>query len=156
MESFCRITNNLCRAFCREMKKYVVLSQMLTKYDTTIFLGWMIILETILSYWPPSGWHKLCNPTSRALRTLLIMRIFENFCEGWKCGYPWEVKRLSSVLNLQSSIFSPQSSEIPKNNAFSPKNLIRYFSRESSHFEDKIQEQVRILSQLVPAWPPLF
>ena len=34
-----------------------------------------------------SGWHKLCNPASRALR---IFPIYEDFCglKGWKLGQP--------------------------------------------------------------------
>ena len=36
----------------------------------------------------------------------------------------WNGCPQSSILNLQCSILSPQSSEMPKNNVFAPKNLI--------------------------------
>ena len=54
-----------------------------------------------------------------------------------------------AVLSPQSSILSPQSSEMPKNNVFSPKNLIygilvaNVLRIPTTHFEDKILEQVR-------------
>ena len=71
-----------------------------------------------------AGWHKLCNPASRALR---IFTIYEDFW-GFLCSVIGGEKAVlspqSSIFNPQSSILSLQSSEMPKNNVFPPIKLI--------------------------------
>ena len=80
-----------------------------------------------------AGWHKLCNPSSRALR---IFPIYEDFG-----GFLWSQRGKmrparggeGAVLSPQSSIFNPQSSVLrnaPKQCFCSQKLDLRHFSRE--------------------------
>ena len=74
-----------------------------------------------------SGWHKLCNPASRALRIFPIYEDFWGFL--WSKGVKMRpaIEGEKAVLSPRSSIFNPQSSVlIPQSSVLrnAPKNLI--------------------------------
>ena len=87
---------------------------------THITHAWLKIVSQHGSH---AGWHKLCNPASRALR------MFSNL---W--GFLRIFVVLKGVLSPQSSIFNPQSSVLSPqkcpNKCFSQKLHLQHFSRK--------------------------